>query len=249
MVTRNVSNTAHEHTRQFFQLSQVFLTSNCASKRSVCIRYLSSVSLTASCTLSQIRRQSDLAKGGCKDWNAPLSDCFSTEAFSRGSKPFMLPWGLTQHELIQHHRMHEAMVIARPRVKSMTSKWNLRLNQRNSTHVYFLKDLVFCDRKSEPLANDTLGRLRMWRTPSRTCATFPTTSRSWVSEGFFLWRVNGGFFPGGGQTAVKFHFTNSKLRENYFSTKKLTGKYQISKSRGSKALFAPPFRRPRLPCS
>ena len=32
-----------------------------------------------------------------------------------------------------------------------------------------------------------------------------------------------------GPAVVKFHFTNSKLREKHFSTKKLTGKYQILK--------------------
>ena len=34
-------------------------------------------------------------------------------------------------------------------------------------------------------------------------------------------------------TAVKFHFTNSKLKETYFSTETLLGKYQISKSKGA----------------
>jgi len=37
-----------------------------------------------------------------------------------------------------------------------------------------------------------------------------------------------GFFPGGRH----FHVTHSKLREIYFSTKKLVRNYQISKSRG-----------------
>jgi len=47
-------------------------------------------------------------------------------------------------------------------------------------------------------------------------------------------------WPGGGHThfsrsestLVKLHFTNSKLRDKNFSTKKLMGKYQISKSTG-----------------
>jgi len=34
-----------------------------------------------------------------------------------------------------------------------------------------------------------------------------------------------------GPTAVKFRFTNSKLKENHFSTETLTGKYKTSKSR------------------
>jgi len=34
---------------------------------------------------------------------------------------------------------------------------------------------------------------------------------------------------------MKFHFNNSKLREQHFSTKKLIEKYQISKSRGGLA--------------
>jgi len=41
---------------------------------------------------------------------------------------------------------------------------------------------------------------------------------------------NNGFF----QVDKKFHTTNSKLREQPFSTKTLIRKYQISKSRGAK---------------
>jgi len=59
-------------------------------------------------------------------------------------------------------------------------------------------------------------------------------------------------FPGGGQnpggaTLVKFHFTNSKLAEKHFSTKRLRGKYRISKFRGGPRLpLAPLFRCPCL---
>jgi len=47
-------------------------------------------------------------------------------------------------------------------------------------------------------------------------------------------------FSNAGEAVVKFHFTNSKLSEKYFSTKTLIGKYQISNSKGSKGPLAPP---------
>jgi len=40
---------------------------------------------------------------------------------------------------------------------------------------------------------------------------------------------------------VKCNFTNSKLRETYFITTKLIGKYQISKSRGGNAARPTPM--------
>jgi len=61
-----------------------------------------------------------------------------------------------------------------------------------------------------------------------------------VPEGFFPGEGSNGFFQWG-SNVVMFHFTNSKLGEKYFSTKKLIGKYRISESRGSKN--PPPFRR------
>jgi len=48
----------------------------------------------------------------------------------------------------------------------------------------------------------------------------------------------GRFFPVG-EIAMKFYFTNSKLRENHFSTKKSIEKYQISKSRAQAPLSHP----------
>jgi len=53
----------------------------------------------------------------------------------------------------------------------------------------------------------------------------------------------GRIFSRGKPTEVKFYFTNSKLREKHFSTKKLTGKYQISKFR-VQGLPTPSLRRP-----
>jgi len=50
-----------------------------------------------------------------------------------------------------------------------------------------------------------------------------------VYSGFFQ-MVTKIFFQGW-PTVMKFHFTNSKLREELLSTKTLKGKYQISKSR------------------
>jgi len=40
---------------------------------------------------------------------------------------------------------------------------------------------------------------------------------------------------------MKFHFTNSKLKKNIFSTKNLIEKYQISTSRGAKAPLNSPY--------
>jgi len=54
-------------------------------------------------------------------------------------------------------------------------------------------------------------------------------------NGTFFQVVTKNIFPRGA-TAVKFHFTNSKLGEKHFSTEKLMGKYQISKAHP-----APPF--------
>jgi len=51
-------------------------------------------------------------------------------------------------------------------------------------------------------------------------------------------------FSQGEPTVMTFHFAKSKLREKQFSTKKLIGKYQITKSRGVKVTL-PSF---RLPC-
>jgi len=39
-------------------------------------------------------------------------------------------------------------------------------------------------------------------------------------------------FSRSGPTVMKLHFTNSKLRDKHFSTKKLMGKYQMSKPSG-----------------
>ena len=73
---------------------------------------------------------------------------------------------------------------------------------------------------------------------------------SWASERFFpggpilafsRWWLKA-FFQGWA-TVMKFHFTNSKIREKIFSTENLIWKYQISKSRGVKAPCSP-FRRP-----
>jgi len=44
--------------------------------------------------------------------------------------------------------------------------------------------------------------------------------------------VGNRIFSRSGPTVVKLTFTNLKLTDKHFSTKKLTGKYQISKSRG-----------------
>jgi len=45
-------------------------------------------------------------------------------------------------------------------------------------------------------------------------------------------------FPG--LTVMKFHFTNSRLREKHFSTKRLIGKYLISKNRKEPRISALP---------
>ena len=66
-------------------------------------------------------------------------------------------------------------------------------------------------------------------------------SRGRGSGGFFQVVVKN-MFPVR-STVVKFHFTISKLREAHFSTKKVIGKYQTSKSSGA-GPSCNPFRRP-----
>ena len=68
-----------------------------------------------------------------------------------------------------------------------------------------------------------------------------TKEHAWGSEIFFSGGRQQWILSGGGQThcsrsepaVVKFHFhfTNCKLRDKHFSTKKLIGKYQVPKSR------------------
>ena len=60
--------------------------------------------------------------------------------------------------------------------------------------------------------------------------------REWASEGFFQGVPIFDFSGGGGETAVKFNFTNSER----FSIKNQTGKYQISKP-GEDFPLHPPF--------
>jgi len=84
----------------------------------------------------------------------------------------------------------------------------------------------------------------------RNVKTF-SSKDTWVSEGFFPRRVSVVNFPGGGQkdfsrggNSGEISFYQLETRENYFSTERLIGKYQISKSREQAPLPAPPFRRP-----
>ena len=55
--------------------------------------------------------------------------------------------------------------------------------------------------------------------------------------------VVGIIFSNGGSTVMKFHFANTKLREQLSSTKNLIGKYQILKPSGERPP-ATPFRVP-----
>ena len=68
------------------------------------------------------------------------------------------------------------------------------------------------------------------------------TILAWASDGFFSGGSSGFFqvmakiiFPWG-ETVVKFHFTNSKLKEKHFSTKTFIRKYQILQFRGKDSL-------------
>ena len=72
-------------------------------------------------------------------------------------------------------------------------------------------------------------------------ARYENSSLHGRREGLFTWGREvlwifswGGrrIFPGG-PTVVKFHFAKSKLRENDICTQPATGKYEVSKSRGS----------------
>ena len=57
------------------------------------------------------------------------------------------------------------------------------------------------------------------------------THGAWASEGFFTWGTLADLssWLQGETTVVKFHFTNSKLREKHLFTKTLKGLYQIFK--------------------
>jgi len=66
---------------------------------------------------------------------------------------------------------------------------------------------------------------KIFEKPLGLNCTETSMALGWISESFFFQ---------GGPLVVKFHFTNSKLSEKHFSTKKVREKYQISISRETK---------------